>query len=215
MGQIFEMNSSLLTTIHLISVNVFLLIYLIKTVLLFSNRSALDKFTRATRIIEMIVSTLFLLSGVWLIIMLGAVKTFHIIKLVLIFISIPLAVIGFRKYNKVLALISLLLIVGAYGLAEMAKNKPFIPSRVEITGNADEASKLGIKTYIANCAMCHGEDGKKMYREAKDLSASGLDEASIELKIREGTKGKMPAYTGVLSDDEIHAVSAYVMTLKR
>ena len=209
------MDSSLLTTIHLISVNIFLLIYLIKTVLLFSSRQALDKFTGATRIIEMIVSTLFLLSGVWLIIILGAVKTFQIIKLILIFISVPLAVIGFRKYNKALAVISLLLIVGAYGLAEMAKNKPFIPSRVEITGNADEASKLGIKTYVANCAMCHGENGKKMYREAKDLSSSGLDNASIEIKVREGSKGKMPAYAGVLSEDEIRAVSNYVMTLKR
>ena len=57
--------------------------------------------------------------------------------------------------------------------------------------------------------------GSAAYAEAIDLSTSGLDDASIAIKVREGSKGKMPAYAGVLSEDEIRAVSAYVMTLKR
>lgn len=211
------MSSSLLATIHLYSVLIFLLIYLVKTILLFSNVAMLDKFTRATRVVEMIVSTLFLLTGVWMLFILGAVKMLMIIKFILVFISIPIAVVGFKRRNKLLALLSLLLIIGAYGMSEAAKKKPFIPSKVEVNGNADDAAKLGIKTYIANCAMCHGKDGKKMYRDSKDLSVSALDQASIEMIVREGSsanKYRMPAFAGTLSDEEITAVSAYVQSLR-
>jgi cytochrome c553 len=211
------MNSSILATIHFYSVNLFLLIYLIKTILLFSNVSMLDKFTRATRVFEMIISTLFLVTGIWLLFILGAVKMLMIIKFILVFISIPVSVVGFKRRNKFLASLSLLLIFGAYGLSEAAKKKPFIPSNVEVNGNADEAAKLGIKTYIANCAMCHGKDGKKMYRESKDLTVSSLDQASIELIVREGsvgTKIRMPAFAGTLTDEEVTAVSTYVQTLR-
>ena len=103
-----------------------------------------------------------------------------------------------------------------------AKKKPFIPSKVEVNGNADDIAKLGIKTYVANCAMCHGKDGKKMYRDATDLSTSGIDQASAELIVKEGSSGtlkhgqvKMPAFAATLSDEEIIAVSAYVQTLRR
>ncbi|CAN5360081.1 hypothetical protein BH11BAC1_BH11BAC1_08120 [soil metagenome] len=216
------MSSSLLATIHLISVQIFLLLYFIKTILLFSNTAMLDKFTRATKVIEMIISTLFLVSGIWLLFILGAVKMLLIIKLILVFASIPISVMGFKRKNKMLALLSLVLILGAYGLSEAAKKKPFIPTMVEVNGNADETAKLGIKTYIANCAMCHGKDGQKMYRDAKDLTVSGLDQASIEIMVREGSTGsksfgqaRMPAFSGTLSEEEIIAVSAYVQTLKK
>lgn len=209
------MSSTLLATIHLISVQLFVLIYLVKTILLFANVGMLEKFSRATRVIEMIVSTLFLVTGIWLLFILGAIKMLLIIKFILVFAAIPVSVMGFRKQNKLLAVLSLLLIFGAYGLSEAARNKPFIPTQVVVNGNADEAAKLGVKTYIANCAMCHGKDGKKMYRDAKDLSLSTLDHASIELLVNEGSKGKMPAFAGTLSGDEINAVCTYVQSLRK
>ncbi len=207
------MNSTTLTTIHIIVVNLFLLIYLVKTILIFVNQNALQKFTKTTRVLEMIVSTLFLVTGVWLFVILKAIKTLQIIKLILIFVSIPLAVVGFKKMNKALALISFLMIVGAYGLAEVAKNKPFMPVNVVAQGNADE-SQLGVKTFVANCSMCHGIDGKKMYREAADLSTSALNPTLIPQLIKEGNKGKMPAFSGTLSDEEINAVSIYIQSLR-
>ena len=212
------MSSSLLATIHLISVQLFLLLYIVKTILLFSNVNTLDKVTRFTKVPEMILSTLFLVTGSWLLFILGAIKTLLIIKLVLVFASIPISVIGFKKKNKMLAVLSVLLILGAYGISEAAKKKPFIPSKVEVNGNADETAKLGVKTYIANCAMCHGKDGKKMYRKAKDLSVSGLDQASTELIVREGSKsskGIMPAFAGTLNEEEIAAVSVYIQSLRK
>ena len=209
------MNSTLLTTIHITAAQVFLLIYLLKTVLLFANKDALLKFTRVTRLLEMIVSILFLASGVWLFVMLGAIKTMQIVKLALVFISIPLAVVGFKRMNKALALLSFLLIVGAYGLAEMSKGKPYIPNKVIIEGNADEVTKLGAKTYIGNCAMCHGQDGKKKFRDAIDLSLSAASNERIDSLIRNGSKGKMPAFGTTLSDDEIKAATTYVFSLRQ
>lgn len=215
------MSSTTLAIIHLISVNIFLLLYVIKTSLLFFNPKSLDKFIRATRVIEMIISFTFLVTGLWLLFILGAVKMLMIVKFIMVFASIPIAVVAFKRRKKGMAALALLLIFGAYGMSEAAKKKPFIPSKVEVSGNADDVAKLGIKTYVANCAMCHGKDGKKMYRGAPDLSVSGLDQASIELFVREGTAAalkqgsvKMPAFSGTLSDEEIIAVSAYVQTLR-
>lgn len=208
------MNSSMLTTVHVIVVNVFLLIYLVKTILIFSNISALEKFTKATKVLEMIVSTLFLVTGVWLYAILGAIKMLHIIKLVIVLVSIPLAVVGFKKQNKALALLSFILIVGAYALAEVARNKPFIPNKVVVNGNADAAAQSGMTTFAANCAMCHGLDGKKKYREATDLSLSASDNVRVDSLIKKGSKGKMPSFTGTLRDEEITTVATYILQLR-
>jgi mono/diheme cytochrome c family protein len=209
------MNSTLLTTIHVVVVQLFLLIYVVKTVLLFANREALLKFTRGTRLLEMIVSTLFLVTGIWLFVILGAIKTMQIIKLVLVFASIPIAVIGYKKMNKAMALISFLFIVGAYGLAEAGRSKPYIPNKVIVEGNADERTKLGATIYIANCAMCHGQDGKKMYREAADLSISASSTVRMDTLIRHGSRGKMPAFEGCLTDEQIAAAEDYIITLRQ
>ena len=208
------MNSTLLAQIHLVAIQLFVLIYVVKIVLLFANQAALLKFTRATKLLEMVVSVVFLSTGVWLCIILGAIKTFQIIKLIAVFVSIPLAIVGFKKMNKALAVLSFLLIIGAYGLAEMAKSKPFIPNKVIVEGNADVRTKMGATTYIANCAMCHGTDGKKMYRDAKDLSSSSLNDESVRMMIKEGSKGKMPSFAGTLTDDEIAAAAAYIVSLR-
>jgi cytochrome c553 len=191
------------------------LLYLIKTVLLYANKDALLKFSRATRLLEMVISTLFLASGVWLFVMLGAIKMLQIVKLICVFASIPLAVIGFKKMNKALALLSFVLLVGAYGLAEMAKDKPYISNNVVIEGNAGEAAKLNARTFIANCAMCHGQDGRKMYRDAINLTLSAASDGRVDSLIRWGSKGKMPAFSGTLSEEEIKAAEAYVMTLRK
>jgi mono/diheme cytochrome c family protein len=208
------MNSTLLTQIHIVVVQLFLLLYLVKTVLLFANKEALLKFSKTTKLLEMVVSTLFLVTGIWLFIILGAIKTLHIVKLVMVFASIPIAIIGFKKMNKALALLSFLLIVGAYGIAEASKKKPFIPNKVIVEGASDAHTELGAKTYIGNCAMCHGHDGKKMYREAKDLSISTLNEDATTLFIKSGSKGKMPAYGESLNEEEIAAAATYVMSLR-
>jgi cytochrome c553 len=209
------MNSSLLVSIHTISVMLFLVTYVIKTILLFSSRGMLDKYASATKVPEMIISFVFLATGIWLFVIIGGIKTFQIIKLVFVFTSIPLAIIGFKKYKKGLALLSLLLIIGAYGLAEMAKGKPFIPASASVSmDTSDPVYAHGALIYQQNCKFCHGTDGRKMYRNAPDLTMSTASEDNVKLMVTEGSKGKMPAYKIILSDENIAAVSRYVVGLR-
>ncbi len=207
------MDSNLLARIHGISVMLFLLTYVIKTVLLFTNKRMLERYAKMTKVPEMIISFLFLVTGIWLFLILGGIKVLQIIKLIFVFAAIPIAVVGFKKMKKGLALLSLILIVGAYGMSEASKNKPFIPAKVQMAGNADAASMNGAKLFMQNCAFCHGNDGKKHYRNAPDLSTSVMVEKDVEQMIREGSKGKMPSYTVVINDIDITAIAGYVQHL--
>ena len=78
------MSSSLLAQIHYISALAFLVIYLIKTVLLFTSVSSLDRFAAKVKVPEMIISTLFLVTGIWLLVILGGIKVIYIIKLAMV-----------------------------------------------------------------------------------------------------------------------------------
>jgi mono/diheme cytochrome c family protein len=208
------MDSNLLARIHAVSVMLFLFTYVVKTILLFSSRTMLDKYSRITKVPEMIISAAFLGTGIWLFVLLDGMKVFHIIKLVLVFVSIPLAVIGFKKYKKGLALLALVLIVGAYGLSEMSKNKPFIPKKVQLSAGSTLPLASGALIYHQNCSFCHGDDGKKKYRTAPDLTLSLFSHDAVMQMIREGSKGKMPPYNIIMSDENISAVADYVIGLR-
>src|SRR5689334_15576753 len=82
--------------------------------------------------------------------------------------------------------------------------------------------------WSANCAQCHGPDGKadtKMGKllAAKDLtdpkSQASFTDAQAATAIKDGVKqnGKqtMKAFGGKLSEDDIKALVAYVRTLKK
>src|SRR6187549_1850301 len=119
------MDSKLLVTLHLIAVQLFVLLYLVKLVLLFTSKTKLDAFSKKIRVPEMMVSTLFLITGLWLFAVLGAIKTLQILKLAMVLVSIPLAVAGYKNHNKALAILSFALLVSAYGISEAARSKPY------------------------------------------------------------------------------------------
>ena len=99
---------------HTLFVVLFTLIYLIKTILLLSDRDELlEKFKKKTKVAEMVVSFGFLATGIFLMTQLphSPFPTLMYIKIALVLLSIPLAVIGFKKKNKVLATLSFFLIV--------------------------------------------------------------------------------------------------------
>ncbi len=122
----------------------------------------------------------------------------------MVFTSIPLAVIGFKKQNKVLAALSLLLITGSYGLAEVYSKKKGIPKEGQAIVAGD-----GESLYKANCVVCHGNDGKLGASGAKDLSISTLDVASIKEMILHG-KGSMPA--AQVSEEQAGLIADYVQS---
>jgi len=192
---------------HVLVVTLFLLLYVIKTVLLLSNRTdLLQKFSKMFRIPEMIISALFLITGIYLAMQLPFGSKYDYlfwIKLAMVLSSIPLAVIGFKKSNKVLAALSLLLITGSYGLAEVYSKKKAI---VAVEAGAPVAND-GLALYEANCKLCHGSDGKLAMAGAKDLTATTMDLAAIKEIILKG-KGSMPA--APVNDEQGQLIADYV-----
>lgn len=198
---------------HLLSVILFLGIYVIKTILLLANKNeALQKFTKKFKVPEMIISTLFLGTGIYLLVKSGTVDSFIYIKLIAVAISIPLAIVGFKKGNKVLAVLSLLLLFMAYGLAEMHTKR--VMKGTIIVPPVSENLVSGADLYMQNCTPCHGEKGDARLSGAPDLTVSTKDETQQMEVISKG-KGLMPAYGGRLTDDQIKALAEYVQTLKK
>ncbi len=204
---------------HKLVVVLFLLLYLVKTVLLLANqKDLLAKVKKITKVPEMIISFGFLATGLFLIVQKpDAISQYTWIKLVAVFGSIPLAVVGFKKENKVLAALSLVLIILAYGLAEMAKRNVPKQEVVVAVANPTEANyslqEHGKAIFTSYCAVCHGQDGKLGLAGAKNLSTSTLTDEEVKNIITNG-KNAMAPYKKVLSAEEITAVAAYAKTLK-
>lgn len=192
---------------HYLVVTLFLLLYVVKTVLLLSNKiDLLTTFTKKTKVFEMIVSVLFLLTGGYLVTQLPFGSKYDYlfwIKIGMVIASIPIAIIGFKKQNKMLAALSLLLITASFGLAEVYHKKKGISANA----SGDIASNDGKGLYEAKCVLCHGGDGKLGMAGAKDLSATVMDVAGIKEIILQG-KGSMPA-AGV-TDEQAQSIAEYV-----
>jgi cbb3-type cytochrome c oxidase subunit III len=73
----------------------------------------------------------------------------------------------------------------------------------------------GAEIFAANCARCHGVDGRAKTAKGKRVGATDFtsdwnkDQARGIRIITKG-KGEMPAFKGKLSDAEIKAVFSYV-----
>jgi mono/diheme cytochrome c family protein len=198
---------SIILKAHYVSVTLFFIHYVIKTILLLANKQdTLQRYTRPTKIPEMIISFMFLLTGIYMLTQMGEIKSMMWIKILLVFASIPLAVIGFKKGNKIMAALSLLLITASYGLAEMSRKKvkADIPTALSNDGKA---------IFEGNCASCHGIDGKAMLSGASDLTTLNLDHAAYVNAITNG-KGAMAAYDKMLNAEQIEAVATYAEGLK-
>ena len=192
---------------HYLVVTLFLIIYVIKTILLLSDRKELlNKFTKKVKVFEMIVSALFLITGIYLAAQLpfkGKYDYLFWIKLVMVFTSIPVAVVAFKRGNKILAALSLLLITGSYGIAEVYSKRKGIAK----TDAAVAASSDGKELYEANCRLCHGDDGKLGALGSKDISATSLDQPGITKVILEG-KGLMNAIN--VTEEQAGSIARYV-----
>lgn len=192
---------------HYLVVSLFLLLYVIKTILLLSDKNELlAKFSKKTRVFEIVISFLFLLTGIYLTTQLpfgGKYDYLFFIKVAMVFGSIPVAVIGFRKSNKVMAALSLLLITGAFGLGEVYHKRKGVAKETGTTIAATDGKSL----FEANCSSCHGNDGKKGLGGAKDLTASALDITAIKEIILNG-KGAMPA--AAVNEEQANAIAGYV-----
>lgn len=186
---------------HTLFVVIFTLIYLIKTILLLSDKDELlEKFKKKTKVLEMIVSFGFLATGIYLMTRLPEINMYLIIKIILVLASIPLAVVGYKKKNKILATFSFFLIIVSFGLAQKSKNEKAGDKTLVVNGK---------EIYEEKCALCHGSDGKLGVSGAKDLSISTIDHKGIVTIITDG-KNSMASYKAVLSAEQIELVASYI-----
>jgi mono/diheme cytochrome c family protein len=212
---------------HTLVVVLFVLLYLIKTILLFTSESKLAAFTKRTKVAEMVISTLFLLTGVYLAFNAPSigVGNWFWIKMAAVFASIPVAIIAFKRKIKPLALLAMALMLYAYGISEtkspnMKKADYFSqlagPGKLA-TDKFDPMSDTydnvghGQALYINNCVVCHGEDGALGAGGSKNLQLSMKDKYEMATIILNGKNG-MPAFKGYLSDEEVMATVAYIKT---
>ena len=199
---------------HKLFVLLFVIHYVVKLVLLLMNRNdALAKYSKATRMPEMVLSFAFLATGVGMLFKGAVLSTLLTIKIVCVLASIPLAIIGFKKGNKVLAFVAVFLIVMSYGLAEMNK-KAKTGAKID-TSTVTDPIVAGKLIYVNKCAQCHGQIGNGGVSGAKDLSLTKLTADEQKAQIRNG-KNAMPGFKeDVLTDADVDAVVKYVATLKQ
>ena len=197
---------------HRILVSLFLVHYIFKLgLLLLGKNETLAKYTAKTKVVEMIISAGFLLTGLYLVLNGPKLVMLQWIKIVMVLASIPIAIVGFKKGQKILAIIAVLLVFLAYGLAEMnkAKNKKLSVD----THAATSSLEAGKMIYAETCAQCHGENGDGTIGGAKRLDESLLTNAEKKEVIKNG-KGAMKAYP-TLSEEQLDGLVLYIESLKK
>lgn len=82
---------------------------------------------------------------------------------------------------------------------------------------AEDAAAL----YKSKCQTCHGADGKGDTAVGKKMGVKDFHDPEVVkasdadlIKTTKDGKGKMPAYNGKISDDDIKALVKYIRTLK-
>jgi len=73
----------------------------------------------------------------------------------------------------------------------------------------------GAAVYKTKCASCHGPDVAGQTAVGKILKIKDLKDATDVKNSVENGKGKMPAYKGKLSAEELDAVVKYVQSFKK
>ncbi len=213
------MHTGMLHT-HVLSVTLFLIIYLVKAYYLLTDRKKeLGKFSKWTKIPEMVISFIFLATGVYLTTQVEKIETWLIVKIIVVLASIPLAIVGIKKENKAAMAASVGLLLYAFGVAEsksLTFTKPAFENVVtDPQSPSYDAMKHGAAIYQVNCERCHGVDGNAGLQGAPDLTKSQM---SFEQKAMIITLGKsvMPSYQNMLSKPgEIAAVTTFVESLKK
>jgi mono/diheme cytochrome c family protein/uncharacterized membrane protein SirB2 len=221
--------------LHVTVVVLFMLFFGYKLILLLANKKeALASFRQKTKVVDMILGGLILITGGYLLYALQSLAPYLIGKILLTFVAIALGIISMKKENKILGILTMLIFVYNFGVAEtnsltFQKEKLVIqpipkeaksgvdtistPANEILDQNKQTALKNGEAIFTQVCAACHGQDGKLGVGGAKDLTQSKLNHSEVIQMISKG-KGLMQPYDGVLSEQEIEAVADYIEGLR-
>jgi cytochrome c6 len=96
-----------------------------------------------------------------------------------------------------------------------------LPSLFAVESAAKE-KKEGAGIFKAKCQSCHGPEGKADTAMAKNMKVRSMHSEEVQkqskeelVKITTDGKGKMPAFKGKLSKDQIDDVVDYIKGLKK
>jgi len=89
----------------------------------------------------------------------------------------------------------------------------FLIHTISLKAQAQQVTEDGKLIFEKNCTRCHGYDGTKGYWGAKNLRKSKLDDEKLYATIANG-RWIMPSWKRKLTPDQIHAVIAYIKTLR-
>ena len=125
--------------LHVTVVVMLLLFILFKTILLVANRiELLDKIRAKTKVVDIILGILVLSTGIFLTTLKQSVEPYLWTKIILVLVSIPIGIIGLKSRNKLLAILSVILIIYVYGIGETHsykfKRDPIVISNNEHAG---------------------------------------------------------------------------------
>ncbi len=105
-------------------------------------------------------------------------------------------------------------VLGEDGIRDMTHYVLALSNREHDAASAERAQPQ----FASLCAACHMPDGTGMYalgapNLTNDIWLYGGSFEQIAHTLRHGRFGVMPAFSGLLSEDQIHLVTAYVMSL--
>ncbi|QHL88576.1 hypothetical protein GU926_14500 [Nibribacter ruber] len=224
---------------HVLVVILFLLLFLAKALLLFLGKhDTLNKVRSSTKILDMVFGTLILVSGGFLTYKYnGPLPTWLLVKMGLVLVAIPIAIVGIKRHSKVLTAVGVLTFLYVYGVAEtkslnMSPAQPEVaetmPTSVEkpqpkasepaavnpILSQLEGTQLNNTKAiYTQLCATCHGPDGQKGLSGASNLQRSTLSVEERKAVIANG-RGLMPGFGSQLSEQEQEALAQFTTMLK-
>lgn len=95
-----------------------------------------------------------------------------------------------------------------------SNDDPVVNAPKNVIPPAASSADSGAKLFASHCAGCHGETGEGGF--GSNLTGDytyGKDPESVEKSIKGGRAGRMPAFEGQLTSDEIDTLVKYILQL--
>lgn len=103
-------------------------------------------------------------------------------------------------------------------MTKKVRSQVVLAMAIALTGTVGFAQSSGEATFKANCQSCHGSSGTPSPGIAKMMGVKAASEYKESAKEEEDAvkngKGKMKAFSGKLTDEQIKDAVAYFRTLK-
>lgn len=215
------MDTGILHT-HTLIVSLYLLQLLIRVVLMAAaKQETLAKYSKAMRVPHIVLATLMLGTGIFLMVRQGqsvdGIQPYVWLKFALVLASIPLGVVGSKRNSVALTGFAFVVLAAVMGLAyakPTALRSTATKSIEVVKADLDmDKVKAGQPLFEQYCVLCHGSDGAAGIQGAKNLVQSVMPDADIVAIIKNG-KGMMPANPD-LSDDQVAQIKEYVKYFRK